>query len=222
MNLGDETVGFSGSCVVMPCPDLIDAAQWTLGLNELPWFGFGNGPEATGLGVNECGQKCGFGRLPQTFDPPNCRQHVGFWSDELSAEVDLHVETGLPADAETIGNSISNRRTLDDGTLTEILEVAGANLSINRAHRWERDSEGNWTVTDVYASADNVCPPFCPGWLSVNEATDINDDGFMSAWGVDAQNVSGGSTVTLAALVRPIQFRECWADAPPRATVACR
>ena len=34
----------------------------------------------------------------------------------------------------------------------------------------------------------------------------------MSAWDIYAQNVNGGSTVTLAALVRPIQFRECWAD----------
>jgi hypothetical protein len=99
-----------------------------------------------------------------------------------------------------------------------LVRVVGLNRAQGTAQLWlgvfnSGSGHYNWTplnLNDVHEIAiDNPCPPFCPGWTTVVEAYDVNNNNWMVGWGLyepESNPLASEGSYVRAFLIRPSNF----------------
>lgn len=171
-----EAVGYWTSiCGVTDCVPENVAADWAFGgspaLAAIP----DNGPAygAAALGLNESGHIVGIA-LTATSE---CIEHASFWSSSAATLVDLGA-IGISGD-ESIAYKVTNAGP--SGELTAV----GSNLTLLNAWRWDRDSGGSWSGTNLNSKISPSC-----GW-ELYVAFDVSDDGWIVGYGLVGGELHG-------------------------------
>ena len=129
-------------------------------------------------GLNDAGMMVGWADTTQN----PCRRAAALWITPDGTIEELPLD---PATDEAISNAINEQDA------NGIVRAVGQNITTALAHLWigtpNQQGGFDWMVLnidDVHDIAiDNPCPPFCPGWTQLTEATDLNNAGEMVGYG---------------------------------------
>ena len=125
-----------------------------------------NFTDSEARGVNDFGETVGWGYVPHDGD---CLERAFYWATPGSLfNLGGHMPPGQAGD-ESRAEAINN---LDDP------EVVGWNARLQRALLWENPGGSTWTATDL-----NDAIPACSSDVELRQAHDVNDNGWIAAWG---------------------------------------
>jgi hypothetical protein len=175
IGLDDTVVGNSEPCNnVSICTGMYRGTTWSTasGARELELGSICSGSNSCtnfGRGVDDASRIVGF-----TFHNPDslaCRDDATFWanpSDTSPINLGLTMPSGQSGDR-------SRAYAINNPTNAQ---VVGVNIDEQLAVLWERDSFGTWSAIDL-----NTEIPCCRQNITLREAHDINNNGWIVAWG---------------------------------------
>lgn len=170
-----RTVGASGPCggAANDCNLFADGVRW-LGTNGGALSRLsGSIGEHQAKGVNDVGNIVGFAFRSEVIEMElTCMQRALFWDSDSASTFNLGTVAPIPLEQSTFANAINEPQEL-------LVQVVGKNETTDRGFLWERSATGQWQAHDLTDLLINPC-----GWLRVDEATDINDNGWICGWGI--------------------------------------
>ncbi len=197
----------TGPCSVQYCGAEHDAVAWSDAVNQseaVPMMDIGTMQQPRDSdcrAINNVGdgQVVGWGFTGE--DQFDCKQHALLWNSPSATEVPQDLGAGLPDESWAEGLNNATPHPL----------VVGLNLDLQRALIWEHDGAG-WTASEL---DDRVG---CAGEdIRLKQAHDINDDGWIVAWGVDDSQF--GDEAYHLYVLAPYESLTCAADIDGSGTV---
>jgi hypothetical protein len=175
---GARVVGFSDSIATkagcLPftpgCPETgRDGVVWDAPLSPIELPGLDapeNFTDSEARGVNDFGETVGWGYVPLD---QGCLQRAFYWATPGALfNLGNHMPAGQAGD-ESRAEAVNN---------LEAPQIVGWNVSLKHALVWQNQGGNKWTAIDL-----NDAIPVCSGDVELRQAHDINDGGWIAAWG---------------------------------------